>query len=154
MAAVPFHLYPHKDALMQRAPEIAASVMQRSERDGKDWDNRLESEAALAIFQRLADGEDIPGLQAVILNDSHLLVYSLGHPWWCKDKAWMIEQFFIRIDRGPASGAFHDLDELAKSLGCTTVVMATSLAANDQALGRLYAKHGYRPQSSQHFKEF
>lgn len=138
---------------MQRAPEIAAVVMQRSGRDGKDWAARLETDSALAIFQRLADGEDIPGLQAVILNDSHLLVYSLGHPWWTKDKAWLIEQFFIRIGRGPAAGAFHDLDELAKSLGATTVVMATSLAANDQALGRLYARHGYTPQSSQHIKE-
>jgi hypothetical protein len=138
---------------MERAPELAASVMQRSERDGKDWDNRLDIEPALDTFQALADGKEIPGLQAVVLNDSHLLVYGIGHPWWTNHKKWLIEQFFIRIGRGSADAAFHDLDEFAKSLGCSSIVMATSLAASDEALGRLYAKHGYSPQSSQHIKE-
>lgn len=138
---------------MERAPEIAAAVMQRSVRDGKDWDNRLDIEAALDVFQALADGKEIPGLMAVVLNDSHLLVYALGSPWWTNRKTWLTEQFFIRIGRGSADGAFNDLDEFAKSLGCSSIVMATSLAANDEALGRLYARHGYSPQSSQHIKD-
>lgn len=138
---------------MRRAPEIMASVMQRASGKGKTWENRTDIEAAIAVAQALADGQDIPGLQATVLNNSHLLVYSVGSPWYASSSKWLIEQFFIRIGRGTVGCALNDLDELARQLGATTVVMATSLAANDAALGRLYAQHGYSSQSSQHFKE-
>lgn len=152
MAAVPFHAYPHKVALLQRAPELAAAVLQRSARDGKQWDQRLDMGAALAVFEQLAEA-DMPGLRAAVLNCSHLLVYSLGGFWFDPSKLWVIEQFFIRIGRGPAILAMNDIDTLARDAGAKGVIMATSLAANDAALGRLYARHGYSPQSSQHFKE-
>jgi len=138
---------------MQRAPEIMASVMQRASGKGKNWDSRTDIEAAIAIAQALADGQDIPGLQAAVLNNSHLLIYNIGSPWFSSSKVWLIEQFFIRIGRGPVACAMRDLDDLARAQGATTVVMATSLAANDTALGRLYAQHGYGAQSTQHIKE-
>ncbi|MES1979735.1 MAG: hypothetical protein V4451_16975 [Pseudomonadota bacterium] len=153
MAAVPFHEYPHRGELMKRAPEIMDAVLRRSAGKGKDWEGRMDTEAAIEIAQALADGQDIPGLQATVLNNSHLVIYSLGSPWYACTKVWFIEQFFIRIGRGPVACALHDLEDLARALGASTIVMATSLAANDSALGRLYAQHGYSGQSTQHFKE-
>lgn len=153
MAAVPFHEYPHRASLMQRAPAIMDGVLRRLGGRGKHWDDRIEVDGAISVAQALADGIEIPGLQAAVLNNSHLLIYSLGAPWFNSSQRWLIEQFFIRIDRGPTVFAFRDLEDLARASGASRIVMATSLAASDEALGRLYAQNGYSPESSQHIKD-
>jgi hypothetical protein len=153
VAAVPFHQYPHRAELMERAPQIMDGVMRRSGGRGKHWDDRIEVDGAICVAQALADGVEIPGLQASVLSNSHLLIYTLGSPWFNSSKVWLIEQFFIRIDRGPVGFAFRDLEDLARAQGASRIVMATSLAANDAALGRLYAQNGYSPESSQHIKD-
>lgn len=153
MAAVPFHEYPQREALMQRAPEIMAAVLRRSGGRGKHWDDRVEVDGAICVAQALADGTEIPGLQASVLSNSHLLIYSLGSPWFSNSQVWLIEQFFIRIGKGSVGAAFRDLEDLARASGARRIVMATSLAANDAALGRLYAQNGYSPESSQHIKD-
>ena len=153
MAAVPFHEYPHRGELMKRAPEIMDAVMRRSAGKGKDWGGRIDVEGAIAVAQALANGQEIAGLEAYVLNNSHLLIFSMGAPWYAFREVWLIEQFFIRIGRGPLDAALHDLDILARDRSAKRIVMATSLAADDSALGRLYGRNGYRPDSTQHIKD-
>ena len=68
MAAVPFHEYPHRGELMQRAPEIMDAVMRRSAGKGKDWGGRLDVEGAIAVAQALANGQEIAGLEAYVFT--------------------------------------------------------------------------------------
>lgn len=154
MAAVPFHLHPMRHALMAQAPELAAAVMRRSEREGKQWGGIMDVDAALSVFRHLSEHEDLAGeLRAVVLNDSHFFAYSVGPLWFVPGATFLVEQFFMRVGRGQTTAALTDVEDLGRSLGCRFVLMATSLAANDEALGRLLRSHGYRPHSSQHLKE-
>ena len=154
MPAIPFHQHPMRHELMARAPELAAGVMQRSGRDGKRWGEILDVDAALAVFQHLSEHESLGGeLCAVIVNDSHFFAYSVSPLWFVPGAKFLLEQFWMRVGRGSGTAALDQVEDLGRSLGCRYVLMATSLAANDEALARLLRRRGYFPHSSQHLKE-
>lgn len=152
MPAVPFHLHPMRHEIVANGPETVAALLQRSARDGKRWAELLDPEAAVGLFAWLAESEELNGLRAVIVNDSHLFAYSVG-PLWFARGTWLIEQFFMRVGRGSTAGALHAIEEFGRAQGCQHVLMATVLAADDAALGRLLHRHGYAQQSSQHYKD-
>lgn len=141
-----------KELITRDMKAIYAAVLSRSERDGKDWNNRVNANDALEVIVSLMFNEGPPGLEAVVLNDSHLLLFSVGNPWWSKTP-WLIEQFYIRLARGPSDKALAALDELAADRKCTSIVFGTSMAAKDAALARLLGRAGYTPQSQQLIKE-
>jgi hypothetical protein len=153
MAAVPFHLHPMRHELLARAPELAAAVLERSAPGGKVWGQLLDVDACLSVFQLLAEQEDAGGLRCVIANDSHLFAYCMTQFWFMPRVPVLAEQFLLRVGRGPSSTALDEIEDLGRQVGCKFILMATSLAASDEALGRLFRRRGYSPQSSQHLKE-
>lgn len=154
MPAVPFHLHPRRAELLQAAPQLAATVLARAAKGGKRWEELLDLDGTLAIFGMLGEGKTCGDLRACIVGESHFLCYSIGALWFAPSAPMLLEQFFVRIGRGSNDTAMDEIEALAQSHGCRGVVMATSLAANDEALGRLYARRGYTGQSSQHLKVF
>jgi hypothetical protein len=133
--------------------DIYAGMVERSAESGKTWATRLEPTQALQAFAKLLDGGELPnGVKAVMLEDSHVLLYAVSSPWWNTDR-WLSEQFFIRVGRGSTDKAMAALDSLARGLGCTQIVFATSLAARDVSLSRLLSRFGYSQESTQHIKD-
>lgn len=149
----PAHEHPLAGYLLANSRQLYWTMLGRSERDGKSFADLIDHNAALSTVESLLRGEPSEGVQAVILNDSHLLVYSVGAPWFAGQDVWLIEQFYMRVGRGSSDAALDAVDELGRSLGCSTVVFGTSLAPSDKALGRLLERRGYLPQSSQLIKE-
>jgi len=151
LTLIPFHEHPLRDEWLANSEKLIEQIVRKS---GKTWtENGFSKEAALTVWNQLAQGEEPYGLHAAVLNDSHILVFTFGTPWYAKGK-WIIEQFFLRIGKGSSKDAFDAIDLLAAKLGASGVTMATSLASDDSALGRLLASHGYSPMSSQHFKGY
>lgn len=131
--------------------EKLTSVIRRS---SKQWaDTALEMEEALAVFYKLTMQAEYQGMKAVMLNDSHLLMYTVGSTWYAPHKKILLEQFYLRVGRGSGPEALEEIKELARAEGATGIIMATSLASNDAALGRLLAQSGYSPMSSMHYME-
>lgn len=129
------------------------AVLERSARDGKVWAEFLDKDACLHIWQHLAEHEDMGGLRCVIVNDSHLFAFCVSPMWFAPTKPLLIEQFFMRVGRGSSDVAIDDIKALGTSLGCKAVLMATMLAPDDEALGRLYERHGGTKHSSQYLME-
>ena len=151
VSLVPFHEWHGKEALLKNIDSILDAVIRKAE---KEWAVTLTREVAIATLEKMGREEKPFGLYASVLNDSHLLIWSFAAPWYAGDQRWITEQFFLRIGKGATKDAFTAIDLLARNIGATGVVMATSLARNDAALGRLLAGQGYQPMSSQHFKSY
>lgn len=147
--------HPHKDKILELAPRIVGRFASRltSRGKGDEWLDRLDYEAVMDSYHDMAYLPASPGLDTVILAGTHLLTFSIGAPWFNPGKRWLTEQFFTRIGTGPAASAYEALDDLARDLRVDATVMATSLAPNDEALGKLYEEQGYRLQSSQYIKD-
>ncbi len=155
MAAVPLHQHPRRhdivDAMRQRAP----AIMARSSRSGKTWAAIVDVDAALEIFEWLCENESYAELlRAVIVGESHFLAYAVSPMWFAPGRPWLVEQFFLRVAPGDHLLAMADIDQLAQSVGARGTVMATMLAPDDEALGRLFEQDGYRKQCSQYLKEY
>lgn len=151
LSLTPLHDWDGLPDLLSNSEATLAAVIKRAE---KDWSKKLTQKEALDTLQMLATDRGPYGLQATVLNDSHLLIWSFDAPWYAAKERWIIEQFFVRIGRGPSDKAFAAIDLLSDKLSATGVLMATSLAADDSALGRLYQKHGYAPMSQQYLKSY
>lgn len=145
----PLHAWQGLSNFLANSEATLDAIIKRSQ---KDWARALDRPAALAVMHKLAQDNGPYGLQATVLNDSHLLVWTFGGPWYAPTEKWITEQFFLRLGRGSTDAAFDAIDLLKERTGASGVIMATSLAKNDEALGRLLARHGYMPMSSQHFK--
>lgn len=146
-----FSLWDGRDILLWKAPEVIARLQQRSK---GEWFENIDTTRVVETLRKLGQGLHPGGLSAAILNNSHLLVYSLGGPWFAQDgERWLIEQFFMRVDAGEEAGAYEALELLAEDLGASRIIMATALARRDEALGKVYERYGYAKQSSQYVKE-
>lgn len=153
MAAIPLHLHPMRGELVARADELCAAVLARSARDGKTWAQFLDANACCAVFEHLAANEELAGLRCAIVNDSHLIAYCVAPMWFAPAKPLLVEQFFMRVGHGSSDEAMRQIKQLARDSGCMAVLMATMLAPNDEALGRLYQKHGGVQHSTQYLME-
>lgn len=137
--------------MLNDAEGIIKSIIKRAE---KEWSRTITVDEALGTLKLLSQDNGPYGIQATVLNDSHLLVWTFGAPWYAVGEKWITEQFFVRIGRGKSSDAFAAIDRLAAKIGATGIVMATSLAHNDEALGKILVNEGYTGMSSQYFKAY
>lgn len=127
------------------------AILRRADRRGKAWAGRMNYQDVVAALRRIVAGEH-PAMRAVVLCDTHLFVYCVGPVWWDDHTNWLIEQFFVRIGPGDTD-PLAAIEELAVALCCKHVVFGTSLAPDDEALGRYLATAGYTKESSQYIKE-
>ena len=94
----PAHEHPLAGFLIENSANLYASMINRSTSKGKMFADNINHEAAVDAVVGLIKGEPSPhGISAVILNDSHLLVYSVGQPWFGGGETWLIEQFYMRV---------------------------------------------------------
>lgn len=142
--------HPLYQQLMDSAPALYDRLVQRADRDGKNWAARIDKDTAIARVRAILSNED-DGVTAAILADTHLLFVSVGRMWW-SDKPWLIEQWYMRVAPG-RSDPMAAIDKMAADLGCYAVGFGTSLAPNDRALGRLLERSGYRLESTQYIKD-
>lgn len=145
-----FEDYPEKDTLIRNAQ----TLLNRALRHGrKQWGQMLNMDKAMDRIKCIATkGLDCQGIFGVVLNGTHLLLFSVA-PLWFMDDPVLVEQFFIRIAPGPEAGAYAALEQLARDLELSHIVMATAFAGRDEALGKVYEHYGYSKQSSQYIKE-
>lgn len=153
MTFVPLRKHPRKGEILAAIPALAFKVLSRSREGGKDWAPMVDLRAVTRAYEAMAMGHIRDGLKTAILNDSHLITYSMGSPWYAPRQFFLIEQFFIRIAPGPTDLAFAALDDLAKEEEADAIVMATAFAPNDADLAATYARYGYSQQSTQHIKQ-
>lgn len=141
-------LYPW---LMENCEGLIAATLLRADSLDKTWAGRVDKPTALAAVLAALSGTHT-ALRAVVLNDSHVLLYGMGTMWW-NPTPMLIEQMFIRVARGDSTAALAAIDLLAASLGAHSIAFGTNLARNDAALSRLLGRAGYTLQSHQLIKD-
>lgn len=146
----PAREHPLYQQIWDAVPELFDKAVQRADRDGKHWAHRLTKDAAVAKVRGILDDE-VAGIYAVVLADTHLMFVSVGNMWW-SEKPWLIEQWYMRVAPG-RSDPMAAIDKMAADLGCESIAFGTSLAPNDRALGRLLERSGYRLESTQYIKD-
>lgn len=143
------HEWEGRFTLLWKAPDLLPRLIARSK---PEWFKAIDIDHVRATLDDLANNRHAGNLQAVILNGSHLLIFSIGGPWFAQG-TWLIEQFFMRVGPGDEADAFAALELLAEDAGASHIIMATALARNDEALGKVYQRYGYTKQSTQYVKE-
>lgn len=142
--------HPMQPRLLHNIDLLVGRFIRRAQQAGKSFGQMIDPDATFIAVHAALEGEH-PELQAVVLGDTHILLYSLARPWWSCE-TWLIEQFYGRIAKGQ-SDPLGSLDFFAGDhLGVSKIVFGTTLA-NDAALGRLLAQSGYTQQSTQYIKE-
>jgi hypothetical protein len=154
MAVVPLHQHPNARAIVQGIRDNAPRLIKRAERGGKRWSRFIDADYICNVFDFLCENENVGGeLRAVVVNDSHFLAYSLGPMWFAPGHTWLIEQYFQRIGQGDTPAALTAIGEHAREQGACGVLIATMMAPDDDALGRIYTSAGYSRQCSQYLLE-
>lgn len=92
-------------------------------------------------------------VDAVIVEETYLLVYDVGAPWYSKDII-LAEMLVLKVYEGGAR--FHHLaealEQLARENEATAITVGTALAQSDAALSRLYKRHGFQIEAYSLYK--
>lgn len=145
---VPLSEHPDRDDILIAADTILDRMIARA---NKTWTQSIDKEQALNAFFGLYQGQHPYGLNAVVVNNSHVLIYQIGSVWYNPLTPIVLVQLYVRVNKGSGKEALAAVKSLAQEEGAAGVIMATSFAKNDPALGRLLAQEGYAPMSQQHF---
>lgn len=125
--------------------------LDRADREDKSFTSGLNPDECYDIFLGLCRGEYMDGLQGVVLNDTHLFLYTVSRLWFKKGD-WLIEQFYMRLNPRLIGNPLETLTGFARALDVQGIIFATMMA-NDNALGSLLQGAGYTQQSTQYVKE-
>lgn len=92
-------------------------------------------------------------LNAVVVEDTYVLVYNLGSPWY-SPATFLEECLVLRVYDGDAdfSAVTQALEGLAKHHGAKAIASATALAKSDRALSRMYQRAGFIPIGTRLYK--
>lgn len=84
------------------------------------------------------------GIEAVIVNEDYLLLYSVVKPYYSKDNI-LQEQLVLRIRNTGATfiNVVDTLRLLCKVNSCRGILVGTALAFRQRALARLYENAGF-----------
>jgi len=127
------------------------SILRRADSRGKSWSQRMAYADVVKALEVIFN-DDHPVVKAAILGNTHVFVYGVGPVWWDPETKWLLEQFFARLGPGD-SDPLGAIDALAQHLGCKYIAFGTSLASQDEALGRYLEAGGYSQQSAHYVKE-
>lgn len=90
---------------------------------------------------------------AYIVEDSFLVVYDVGAPWYSQD-AILSELLVLRLLPGSSFTAVADfLTNAAREAGAKLAAVGTALAKSDAALASLYSKNGFTEAARSLVKE-
>jgi hypothetical protein len=83
-------------------------------------------------------------VDAVVINESYLLVFSVVKPWYSKNRIILCEDLVLRIGKG---SCFRDviatMEHLADINECDAIITGGALARSSRAITRLYQRFGF-----------
>lgn len=83
-------------------------------------------------------------VDALIIDESYLLVYAVVVPWYSKNRIVLAEELVLRIDKGSSFGSvIATLEQLADDHKCEAIIAGGALARSSRAITRLYQKYGF-----------
>lgn len=130
--------------------EVIRSAISMAVSSGsKEWLGLIDLEQGT---NRLFRGE----IPSFIVAETYLLVAAPTTPWYAGDQTTVLaEHIVIKVYDGP--GKFQDviqaLHAMARHWNCRGICVGTALAPIDNALARMYERHGFSKQAFELFKE-
>lgn len=90
--------------------------------------------------------------QFVLVTAGPCLVgYTIGQPWW-GDMVALSEEFVVRYKPGNFADTIKDLEEHAKALGCTALVISSLAMVRQESYGNYLKRKGFREVSREYMK--
>lgn len=127
-----------------------AYALQGTVDNSPHWAGRYDPDSAI---RKYAAGV----IKAVVINETHLLVYLVVSPWYNDKTLDLYELGFYRVRKGGGgigfTGIVKAFEDIARQCGATRIVVGTSLPSNKEALARLYRRAGYTDHATALFKE-
>lgn len=92
------------------------------------------------------------GVNAAIVNDSYLVLYEAGAPWYNPTVTVVEELMVLSLQDGSPTASLKDVTDFLEGQGrihkATLVVVGTALAHRDEALIRMYGRLGFNREST------
>jgi len=80
---------------------------------------------------------------SVVLDDSYLLIYNVGSPWYSTSSV-LVEEMVLRLQPGSHFSVVTDyLDDLAEHYDCDLILVGGALSRSSRAITRLYQRQGF-----------
>lgn len=150
MAANYVYVHQHKDyAHIRRNLQQYVLGLTEGAR-AKGWATSY-CDRLLRIAEDAADGTG--EFQAVVLADTHILMFQLSDVWWLDGDAIVEYSFFRYKEGGNVDDVYRAMEQLARNYGAKQVVIASSASVSDKAYARLLRQQGFTQGSIQFVKE-
>lgn len=150
MAANYTYVHQHKDyALIRRnLQEYVLGLTEGAK--AKGWGTGSVARL-LHYAEDAADGKG--EFQAVVLADTHILMFQLSDIWWLDGDAIVEYSFFRYKPGGNVDDVYLAMEQLARNYGAKQIVIASSASVSDKAYARLLVRQGFTQGSIQFIKE-
>ena len=80
-----------------------------------------------------------------------LVGYNIGQPWW-GDMVALSEEFVVRYKPGNFADTIKDLEQHARDLGCTALVVSSLAMIREVSYGDYLKRKGFREVSREYMK--
>ena len=80
-----------------------------------------------------------------------LVGYNIGQPWW-GDMVALSEEFVVRYKPGNFADTIKDLEQHARALGCTALVISSLAMLRQESYGDYLKRKGFREVSREYMK--
>ena len=81
-----------------------------------------------------------------------LVGYNIGQPWW-GDMVAISEEFVVRYKPGNFADTIRELEQHARSLGCTALVISSLAMVRQESYGNYLKRKGFREVSREYIKD-
>jgi hypothetical protein len=136
---------PSDYTLIRNACEKVLKKVKR--RKAKLWFQYVDIEATVDFILKNAN--------SYILDESYLVVYAIGTPWYAKPDVKMLEEMFVlKLENAhtfPSIPAF--LERKGAEAGVSLVGVGTALTRYDDALASMYEASGFQREAIMLVKE-
>ncbi len=80
-----------------------------------------------------------------------LVGYNIGQPWW-GDVVALSEEFVVRYKPGNFADTIRELEQHARSLGCTALVISSLAMIRQESYGNYLKRKGFQEVSREYMK--
>jgi hypothetical protein len=130
-------------------PAIRACHSNVGHRTSKVWFKAVDIEHVLTQIK-------YGNMHAAYIDNSYVVVYSFGVPWYSSDVTFIEEHFVCAVNPTTSFDSVTKfMDLLAEFHNADYIAVGTALAHSNGSLVRLYQRHdpGYQPECIQLIKE-
>lgn len=128
-------VYPLLDIydIKSRVKEVVANCHKNNK---KSWVKYIDADT---VIEHIIEHE-----HSYIVEESFLVLYDVGTPWFAKDELFLNDKLALRIRPGADFSAVPKfLVDRAKAAGAVIAGAGTSLSDNDKALAAKYEDEGF-----------